>query len=282
MLQDLVTSDSDKYAKFWHEFGLVLKEGPAEDFANKEAIAKLLRFSSTHTNMETQDVSLDDYISRMKPEQTKIYYIAADTFNAARHSPHLEIFKDKGIEVLLMYDRIDEWLMSHLNEYEKKRFQSVAIGDLEDLDFVKQEDKAEKNKELEQEKETFKDALAKIKEVLADKVTDVRLTNRLTSSPSCIVAQEGQMTSQMQRLMRSAGQAVTAKPILELNPHHLLVKRLMQEKNQTSFTDLSHILLDQAVLAEGGQLDDPATFVKKFNELLLHVAQKGNGHGEDL
>ncbi|MBI2791947.1 MAG: molecular chaperone HtpG [Gammaproteobacteria bacterium] len=282
MLQDLVTSDSDKYAKFWHEFGLVLKEGPAEDFANKEAIAKLLRFSSTHTNTEAQDVSLDDYISRMKPEQTKIYYIAADTFNAARHSPHLEIFKDKGIEVLLMYDRIDEWLMSHLNEYEKKRFQSVAIGDLEDLDFAKEDDKAEKNKEFEQEKESFKDALIQIKEILTDKVTDVRLTNRLTSSPSCIVAEEGQMTSQMQRLMRSAGQAVAAKPILELNPHHLLVKRLMQEKNQASFADLSHILLDQAVLAEGGQLDDPATFVKKFNELLLHVAQKGNGHGEDL
>ncbi len=282
MLSDLARDNSEKYNQFWHEFGLVLKEGPAEDFANKEAIAKLLRFSSTHTDVEKQDVSLDDYISRMKEGQEKIYYIAADTFNAARHSPHLEIFREKGIEVLLMYDRIDEWLMSHLNEYEKKKFQSVAMGTLEELEFAKdkESEKAEKKLELEQEKETFKDTLGKVKQALGDKVTDVRLTARLTSSPSCIVAEEGQMTTQMQRLMRSAGQAISVKPILELNPHHILVKRLMQEKNETSFNDLSQILFDQAILAEGGQLDDPATFVRKFNELLLHVAHKGNGRDE--
>ncbi|MBS0289727.1 MAG: molecular chaperone HtpG [Proteobacteria bacterium] len=284
MLSDLANENSEKYSKFWHEFGLALKEGPAEDFANKEAIAKLLRFSSTHTNNEKQDVSLDDYISRMKEGQDKIYYIAAETFNAARHSPHLEIFKEKGIEVLLMYDRIDEWLMSHLHEYDKKKFQSVAIGTLEELEFAnsKESKDQESKPTLAQETETFKETLEKVKKALGDTVSDVRLTARLTSSPSCIVAQEGQMTSQMQRLMRSAGQMVSSKPILELNPHHLLVTRLMQEKDEINFNDLSHILLDQAILAEGGQLDDPATFVKKLNELLLHVATKGNGQGDAL
>lgn len=280
MLSDLASTDGEKYAKFWREFGQVLKEGPAEDFANKEAIAKLLRFSSTQTDIEKEDVSLDEYIARMKEGQEKIYYIAAETFNSAKHSPHLEIFREKGIEVLLLHDRIDEWLMSHLTEYEKKPFQSVATGSLEKLDFVKKdkedsEDKSELS--FEEEKKTFEDTLAKIKEALGDKVNDVRLTARLTSSPSCIVTEEGQMTSQMQRLMRSAGQFVNAKPILELNPHHLLVERLKKEQDQHSFNALSQILLDQAILAEGGQLDDPASFVKRFNELLLHMAQKGNG-----
>lgn len=287
MLSDLVKSDSEKYAKFWREFGQVLKEGPAEDFANKEAIAKLLRFASTHTESETQSVSLDDYLSRMKEGQEKIYYIAADTFNAAKHSPHLEIFREKGIEVLLLSDRIDEWLMSHLTEYEKKRFQSVAMGEIESLDFSKDEksEKTDDQKDKKEdaahlaEKEEFKDILTKVKEALKDKVTDVRLTGRLTSSPSCIVVGEGQMTSQMQRIMRHAGQAVNVKPILELNPKHLLVKRLQAESDSKHFNDLSLILLDQAVLAEGGQLDDPATFVRKFNELLLNVANKTNGSG---
>jgi molecular chaperone HtpG len=258
-----------------------LKEGPAEDFANKEAIAKLLRFSSTQTDDEKQDISLDAYIARMKEGQEKIYYIAADSFNAAKHSPHLEIFRDKGIEVLLLSDRIDEWLMSHLTEYEKKRFQSVAMGALENLDFAKGTDEQEKKPEenLASESEAFKNTLEKIKQALGDKINEVRLTERLTSSPSCIVAEEGQMTSQMQRLMRQAGQVVTAKPILELNPHHLLVKRLKDEKDEQSFKDLSQILLEQAILAEGGQLDDPATFVKKFNELILHISKKGNGIG---
>lgn len=276
MLTELAQNESENYAKFWKEFGQVLKEGPAEDFANKEAIAKLLRFASTHNDEEKDNVSLDDYIKRMKEGQEKIYYIAAETFNAAKNSPHLEIFREKGIEVLLMHNRIDEWLMSHLSEYEKKSFQSVAAGSLEKLDFVKEEeDKAKKREsELEKDKENFKDVLTKMKEALGDRVAEVRLTARLTASPSCIVAAEGHMTTQMQRLLRSAGQAVNFKPILELNPHHLLVERLQTEQDDKSFNSLSHVLLDQAILAEGGQLDDPATFVKKFNELLLHLAQK--------
>jgi len=275
MLGDLTKTDSEKYLKFWGEFGQVLKEGPAEDFANKEAIAKLLRFASTFTDHEKQDVSLDDYISRMKPGQEKIYYIAADTFNAARHSPHLEIFRAKGIEALLLYDRIDEWLMSHLNEYEKKHFQSVAMGALGELDFA--EEKSDKASAAEKDKaisEEYKDTLSQIKESLKDKVTDVRFTHRLTSSPSCIVAEEGQMTSQMQRLLRSAGQFVNLKPILELNPDHLLVSRLKSEKDPQHFNDLSQVLFDQAILAEGGQLDDPATFVRRFNDLLISIANK--------
>lgn len=266
MLADLAQSDTEKYAKFWKEFGQVLKEGPAEDFGNKEAIGKLLRFASTHTDTEAQTVSLDDYIARMKPDQEKIYYIAAETFNAAKHSPHLEIFREKGIEVLLLSDRIDEWLIAHLTEYEKKRLQSIAMGEIEDLPD------APKAEETKQEQEAFKDTLTKVKEVLGDKIKEVRLSARLTSSPSCIVVEEGQMTSQMQRIMRHAGQAVNVQPILELNPHHLLVQRLQTESDPKLFDDLSLILLDQAILAEGGQLDDPATFVKKFNELLLSVA----------
>ncbi|MCS5712281.1 molecular chaperone HtpG [Candidatus Berkiella aquae] len=281
MLADLAKSDNEKYLKFWREFGQVLKEGPAEDFVNKEAIAKLLRFSSTHNDNETQEISLDDYLSRMKPEQEKIYYIAADSFNAAKNSPHLEIFRAKGVEVLLLSDRIDEWLMSHLTEYEKKQFHSVAAGKLENLDFVKSEH--EKESEADKEKKsadeaTFKDLLIKVKAALGDKVTEVRLSERLTTSPSCIVSDEGQMSSHMQRILRQAGQAVNNQPTLELNPHHLLVLRLKDEQDVSRFHDLSEILLDQAILAEGGQLDDPGTFVKRFNELLLNVAHKGNGN----
>lgn len=267
MLGDLANSDKEKYSKFWQEFGQVLKEGPAEDFQNKETIAKLLRFSSTYQDGEKQEVSLDDYLARMPATQEKIYYIAADTFNSARHSPHLEIFREKGIEVLLLHDRVDEWLMSHLTEYEKKPLQSVASGTLEGLDKeLAQEDIQEK----EASKEEFKDTLDKVKKALEEKVQDVRLSDRLTASPSCIVT-EG-MTTQMQRILRSAGQMIQVKPILELNPHHLLVTRLKREDDPERFKDLSLILLDQAILAEGGQLDDPATFVKKFNELLLNVA----------
>lgn len=279
MLADLASADPENYTKFWREFGQVLKEGPAEDFANKEAIAKLLRFSSTHTDNEKEEVSLDDYIARMKEGQEKIYYIATETFNAAKHSPHLEIFRKKGVEVLLLHNRIDEWLMSHLTEYEKKHFQSVAIGNLEKLDFGKDDQEVDKKSEtaLEEDKKAFEQTLTKIKTALGDKVQDVRLTERLTSSPSCIVTDEGQMSTQMQRLMRSAGQFVNSKPILELNPHHLLVERLKKDQDEASFNALSQILFDQAILAEGGQLDDPASFVKRFNELLLHMAQKGNG-----
>jgi len=279
MLGDLANSDNEKYLTFWREFGQVLKEGPAEDFVNKEAIAKLLRFTSTHNDSEVQAVSLDEYVSRMKPDQEKIYFIAADTFNAAKNSPHLEIFRAKGVEVLLLSDRIDEWLMSHLTEYEKKRFHSVASGKLENFDFVKdatQEEKKDEGQKLADD-ETFKDLLIKVKAALGEKVVDVRLSERLTTSPSCIVSDDGQMSSHMQRILRQAGQAVNDKPTLELNPHHLLVLRLKDEHDVKRFHDLSEILLDQAILAEGGQLDDPGTFVKRFNELLLNVAHKGNG-----
>jgi len=279
MLGDLANSDNEKYLTFWREFGQVLKEGPAEDFVNKEAIAKLLRFTSTHNDSEAQAVSLDEYVSRMKPDQEKIYFIAADTFNAAKNSPHLEIFRAKGVEVLLLSDRIDEWLMSHLTEYEKKRFHSVASGKLENFDFVKdatQEKKKDEGQKLADD-ETFKDLLIKVKAALGEKVVDVRLSERLTTSPSCIVSDDGQMSSHMQRILRQAGQAVNDKPTLELNPHHLLVLRLKDEHDVKRFHDLSEILLDQAILAEGGQLDDPGTFVKRFNELLLNVAHKGNG-----
>lgn len=278
MLSDLAKTDSEKYAKFWKEFGQVLKEGPAEDFANKEAIAKLLRFASTHTDEQTPTVSLDDYIARMKTGQEKIYYIAADTFNAARHSPHLEIFRKKGVEVVLLSDRIDEWLMAHLTEYDGKHLHSIAMGEIGDLDFgqddASQKDAADaEKKKINEAQEVFQSALSKVKEVLGERIKDVRLTTRLTASPSCIVVEEGQMTSQMQRIMRHAGQSAGyVKPILELNPEHLLVKRLQVETDPKRFDDLSDILLDQAILAEGGQLDDPAMFVKKFNELLLSVA----------
>lgn len=279
MLGDLAKSDNEKYLKFWREFGQVLKEGPAEDFVNKEAVAKLLRFTSTHNDSETQEVSLDDYVARMKPQQEKIYFIAADTFNAAKNSPHLEIFREKGVEVLLLSDRIDEWLMSHLTEFEKKRFHSVASGKLENFDFVKDEANAEEKKKDQKltDHEAFKELLIKVKAALGDKVVDVRLSERLTSSPSCIVSDEGHMSSHMQRILKQAGQAVNDKPTLELNPHHLLVLRLNEEHDVKRFHDLSEILLDQAILAEGGQLDDPGTFVKRFNELLLNVASKANG-----
>lgn len=278
MLEELATSDGDKYTQFWNEFGQVLKEGPAEDFGNKATIAKLLRFSSTHSNEEKQNISLEDYIKRMPEGQDKIYYVAAETFNAAKNSPHLEVFRDKGIEVLILYDRIDEWLMSHLTEFEGKQFNSVARGTLDDLAFAGNKEDSTvseaKKADLEGLQTEFKETLEKMKTALGDKVSDVRLTQRLTSSPACIVAQEGQMTSQMERLLRSAGQEVSNKPILELNPKHLLVKRIQAESEEGYFKDLSQILLNQAILSEGGQLDDPATFVKQFNELLLQVANK--------
>jgi molecular chaperone HtpG len=275
-LKNIAKTDSDQYAIFWREFGQVIKEGPAEDFANRESILELLRFSSTKAEKEEQTVSLQDYFDRVPEGQKKIYYIAAETFNAARHSPHLEVFKKKGIEVLIMFNRIDEWLMSHLTDFKGKPFQSIAMGDLEELDFAtteSEQDKEAKKKQSEEIEKEFSDMLVKIKDKLGDKVAKVRMTERLTTSPSCIVAESGQMTSQMERIMRSAGQEVNVKPILELNPDHVLVKRLQQESDQTLFDDLSHILLDQAILAEGGLLDDPASFIKKFNELVVNISK---------
>lgn len=276
MLDRLATDDKDKYATFWQQFGNVLKEGPAEDFANRNRIAKLLRFSSTHDDLPTQTVSLDEYIQRMKPDQKKIYYITADNFNTAKSSPHLEIFRKKDVEVLLLHDRVDEWLVSHLAEYEEKQLQSVAKGDVSLDEITTSENKNEKE-ELQKKEEKFKsefdDVIKRIKSVLGDQVKEVRLSHRLTSSPACLVVDEQDMGSQLQRLLKAAGQDVQeVKPIFELNPEHKLVYHLKDEKSDERFQEWTHILFDQAVLAEGGQLKDPAVFVQRMNKLLLELA----------
>ena len=266
LLEDLAENHKEKYTTFWKEFGRVLKEGVGEDFANKDRIAKLLRFSSSHTDTEIQDISLADYVSRMKEGQEKIYYVTADSFAAAKHSPHLEIFRKKGIEVLLLAERVDEWMMSHLTEFDGKPLQSVAKGD---LDLGKLQDEAEKT---EQEKDAgeYKSLTDKIKESLGDRVKEVRVTHRLTTSPACLVADTHDMGMNLERLLKAAGQSVPmSKPILEINPHHPIVERLNQEAAGEHFSDWSHILFDQALLSEGGQLEDPATFVQRLNGLML-------------
>lgn len=271
-LKDLATNDKEKYQSFWSAFGPVMKEGPAEDFANREAIAELLRFSTTHDDSPTQATSLDDVIARMPESQDKIYYLAADTFNAAKNSPHLEVFRKKGVEVLLLSDRIDEWLMSHLTEYKGKQFQSVARGSLDDLDFVKDKDKKDETTELPVAE--YEKLITAMKTSLGEKVKEIRLTERLTTSPACLVADENAMTAQMARVLKSAGQQVDNPPILELNPEHELVKKLNAMSDQKQIEDWTEILFNQALLSEGGQLDDPASFVKKFNEMLLSVMQR--------
>lgn len=268
LLDDLAQSETDdgktKFKTFWKEFGQVMKEGVAEDYANRERIAKLLRFVSTHSDSEEQDVSLSDYVGRMKDGQEKIYYVTADSLTAAKSSPHLEIFRKKGIEVILLFDRVDEWLVANLPEFEGKHLQSVAKGS---LDLGKLEDEAEK-KEQEKEEGEYKELTEKIKEALGEQVKDVRITLRLTESPACLVAETHDMSGNLERLLKSAGQKVThTKPILEINPYHPMVERLKSEENH--FADWSHILFDQALLAEGGQLDDPASFVKRINQLFL-------------
>ena len=268
MLEKIAKNDPEKYQKFWTEFGKVLKEGPAEDFGNKEKIAKLLRFATTNSGEEEQTVSLDDYIGRLQEGQDKIYYIAADSHSAAKNSPHLEIFKKKGIEVLLLSDRVDEWLTSHLNEYDGKKIQSVAKGE---LDLGKDE---ESEKELEEKAKSSKKLIDRMKKALDEKVEDVRVTNRLTDSPACIVLNEQDMAMHMQRILKEAGHAMpSSKPILEINPDHPIVKKLDAEKSKKKFADWSDILFDQALLAEGGQLEDPASFVAKLNEMLVSIAR---------
>ncbi|HFD11331.1 MAG TPA: molecular chaperone HtpG, partial [Crenotrichaceae bacterium] len=268
-LEDLAKNHTDKYQEFWNEFGKVIKEGPAEDFANKEQIAGLLRFSSTHTDSEVQSVSLQDYVARMKPEQEKIYYVTAETFSAAKNSPHMEIFRKKEIEVLLLTDRVDEWLVSSLSEFDGKQLQSIAKGE---LDLSKLGDDNSKE-ELEKAAEDAKDIIGKLKDVLGDKVEDVRVSNRLTSSASCIVLSEHDMALYMQNLLKQAGQELpSSKPVLEINPAHPLVERMKQQLESDQFSDWATILFDQAVLAEGGQLEDPAGFVHKLNELMLDMA----------
>ncbi|MGD8594668.1 MAG: molecular chaperone HtpG, partial [Gammaproteobacteria bacterium] len=253
LLEDMAKNEAEKYTKFWNEFGKALKEGPGEDFANKERIAGLLRFASTHSDNEEQTVSLDDYISRMKDGQEAIYYITADSFAAAKNSPHLEVFRKKGIEVLLMYDRVDEWLMSSLFDYKEKKLESVTKGE---LDLGKLEDEAEK-KEQEKTTEEFKDILEKIKQTLGEQVKEVRVTHRLTNSPACLVKDEHDMSGNLERILKQAGQNVpTSKPIFEINPDHPLVGKLKTEANGERFNDLALVLFDQAMLAEGGQLED--------------------------
>ncbi|RLJ61420.1 molecular chaperone HtpG [Sulfurisoma sediminicola] len=271
MLEDLAENEKEKYARFWGEFGRALKEGVGEDFANRDKIAKLLRFASTQADTTDETVALADYLGRMKPEQDKIYYITAETFNAAKNSPHLEIFRKKGIEVLLLTDRVDEWVVSHLTEFEGKQLVSVAKGD---LDLGKLEDEAEKQ---EQEKDAgeFKELTDKIAKALGDKVREVRVTHRLTDSPACLVADEHGMSGNLARILKAAGQkAPDAKPVLEINPKHPVVLRLRYEEKK--FDDWAAVLFDQAMLAEGGQLDDPASFVKRINDLMLAMSLGGS------
>ncbi len=269
LLEGLAKDDAEKYAQFWGEFGRVLKEGPAEDFANRERIAALLRFASTHEGAEGESVSLDDYIGRMQEGQDKIYYITAETPAAARNSPHLEVFRKKGVEVLLLSDRVDEWLMSHLTEYKEKAFQSVAKGKLDLGELESEEEKAAEeaaNKEHE--------SLSKrIQEVLGEAVKEVRVTQRLTDSPACLVVEDFEMSPHLARMLKSMGQEGPAvKPILEINVEHPLLQRLEAEGEEDRFGDLSRVLFDQALLAEGGQLEDPAAFVHRLNHLMLSLA----------
>jgi len=268
LLEDLSANEADKYATFWKEFGRVLKEGVGEDQANKEKIAGLLRLASTHADTAEEIVSLADYISRMKDGQDKIYYITADSFNAAKNSPHLEVFRKKGLEVLLLSDRVDEWVVSNLFEFQGKSLVSVAKGD---LDLGALEDEAEKEQQT-KDADAFKDLTDKIKITLGDKVKEVRVTHRLTDSPACLVAGEHDMNANLARLLKAAGQAApTSQPILEINPQHPVVQRLKAEEKH--FDDWASVLFDQALLAEGGQLDDPASFVKRVNHLMLEMGK---------
>lgn len=263
MLEKMATNDKETYQKFWNEFGLVLKEGPIEDFANKEAIAKLLRFSTTASGSEKQEVSLEEYISRMKEGQDKIYYITASSYNAAKNSPHLEIFRKKGIEVLLLSDKVDEWLVGYMNEFAGKKLQSISKGKIELGDD-------ETSEQIKEQEKTLEPLIKHIKSVLNERVKDVLLTNRLTDSPACVVADEQDMGLEMQRILQAAGQQVpVSKPIFEINPDHALIKRLHDIQDDNQFELWVTMLFEQAVLAEGGQLDNPADFVNRVNRLLV-------------
>lgn len=269
LLEDLARTDEDKYAAFWREFGRVLKEGPIEDVANRERIAGLLRFASTHHDTDAQNVALAAYIERMKDGQGRIYYCTAESFAAAKHSPHLEIFRKKGVEVLLLGDRIDEWLVTHLTEFDGKPLVSVAKGDL-DLGGI--EDQGEQQAQQQAAAEVT-DVVARLKTVLADRVKDVRASHRLTKSPTCLVVDEHEMGTNLERILRTVGQDVRhVRPIMEVNPQHPLVRRLKDVTDEQRFADWAHILCDQALLGEGGQLDDPAAFVTRLNDLLLTLS----------
>ena len=270
MLDKLGKKDAEKYQGFWDEFGQVLKEGPAEDMANKEAVAKLLRFASTENDSSVQNVSLNDYIERMKEGQDKIYFVVADSYEAAKNSPHLEVFRKKGIEVLLLSDRIDEWLMSHLTDFAEKQLQSVTRGglDLGDLDDAQTKEAQEK---LEKE---FDSVVTRLKTTLGDKVKDVRISHRLTDSPVCIVTDEDDMSSQMVKLMQSVGQEVPeSKPVFEINAEHDLITHVSNEQDEAKFTEWTEVLFEQAMLAERGSLKDPASFVARLNKLMLSLTK---------
>ncbi len=273
LLESMANSDDaaeqTKYVTFWEQFGRVMKEGVAEDFTNKDRIAALLRFASSHSDSTEQNVSLAAYVGRMKEGQDKIYFITADSFAAAKNSPHLEVFRKKGIEVLLMSERVDEWMISGLTEFDGKKLQSVTKGELDLSQFENEEEKQQQ----EAAASDLKEVLDKVKAVLGDKVKDVRVTNRLTDSPACIVVENQDMSANLERLLKSAGQDVKgSKPILEINPEHMLVKKLKAELEGERFSDWTELLFDQAQLAEGAQLDDPATFVKRLNSLMMSVA----------
>lgn len=268
LLEDVARNEREKYQAFWKEFGQVIKEGPIEDFKNRDRIAKLLRFASTHNDSDVQNVSLEDYVGRMKEGQDKIYYITAENYAAAKNSPHLEIFRRKGLEVLLLHDRVDDWLVSYLTDFEGKHLQSVAKGD---LDLGTLADEADK-KHTEEASKAFQPVIDKIKQTLGDKISDVKISARLTDSPACLVSETYGLSRTMERIMKSAGQDVpVSKPIFEINPDHPLVTRLKEEADESRFADLTHILYDQAVLSEGGQLDDTAAFVRRLNGLLQAV-----------
>ncbi|MDD5034718.1 MAG: molecular chaperone HtpG [Methylococcaceae bacterium] len=266
LFEDLAKNEPEKYQTLWKEFGQVLKEGVIDDFKNRDRLVKLLRFASTEN--DAQEVSVEDYIARMKEGQEKIYYITADSLSAAKNSPHLEIFRKKGLEVLLLCDRVDSWLVDHLTEFDGKHLQSIARGD---LDLGKLEDEKEKE-EIEQIGKDFEAVVEKVKKALEGKVANVRVSHRLTDSPACLVSEVYGMNRTMERILKEAGQHVpSSKPIFEINPNHALIIKLREEADETRFTDLTQILFDQAVLSEGGQVEDPAAFVHKLNRLLQQV-----------
>jgi len=266
LLEKMAKNDAKKYQKFWGEFGKVLKEGPAEDFANKEKIGGLLRFATTKSDGKEEVVSLDQYVERMQEKQEKIYYITADSYAAAKSSPHLEVFKKRDLEVLLLSDRVDEWLVSHLTEFKGKTLQSVAKGE---LDFGDEDE----SKEQEKAAEEHKGLTDRVKEILGDDVKEVRVSMRLTDSPACLVADEQDMNANLQRVLKQMGQdAPESKPIFEINTTHPLVERMDQETDEDRFADLTRVLFDQANLAEGGQLEDPAAFVQRLNKLILSLS----------
>jgi len=271
MLEDLA-KDGEKYAKFWTSFGSILKEGVVEDHERRDTIAPLLRFASTHGD-DTQNVSLGDYVGRMKEGQDTIYYITADSYQAALNSPHLEIFRKKGVEVLLLWDRVDDWVMSHLAEFKEIAVKSVAAGDLDlsalGLDEGEKEEESAKREEVAEE---FAPLTEKIKGVLGERIKSVRLSARLTESPACLVTEEGDLSGHMRRVLKASGQDVGAgQPIFEINPDHPLIARIKSASDGEHFADWTEVLFEQAWLAEGGRLEDPASFVRRLNGLMLAI-----------